>query len=253
MIHLNRISTEPPKRWEKKETKEKLSELHKELFELQNKFFADGRHALLIVLQGMDTSGKDGTIRHALACMNPMGIETKSFRMPTKEEGDHDFLWRIYPHLPAKGMISVFNRSHYEDVLVPTVAKSIPEAGLRHRLELINALERHWVSSGIGVLKFYLHIDQGEQKERLAERKQDPQKRWKYDAADDVAAKHWDHYRKAYEQVLSGCNDVPWNIIPANKRWCRNYSVAKVVRDHLDSLELKYPRKRASAKRKRAQ
>ena len=242
MIHLDRISPDPPKRWEKKGAKEKLSELHKELFKLQNKFFADGRHALLIILQGIDTAGKSGTIRHALMCMNPLGLRATSFGVPTTEEAKHDFLWRIFPHLPPKGMIHVFDRSHNEDILVPTVTKKITAAEREKRCELINTVEQHWVRSGIGVLKFYLHIDREEQKERIAARKKEPLKQWKYAKADNVGAKHWDQYRKAYELVLTNCNAVKWNIIPANKRWCRNYAVAKIVRDHLVGSKLKYPR-----------
>lgn len=241
MIHLDRIPTVPPKGWTKAKADRGLSQLHKELYELQNKFYADGRHALLIIIQGVDTAGKDGTIRHALMCMNPLGVHAKSFQKPSLEEARHDFLWRIYPHLPAKGMIQVFNRSYYEDVVVPTVSKSIGKAERKRRYGLINSLEKHWERGGIHTLKFYLHISKDEQRTNIKARKKDPTKKWKFDRADDRAAKLWDRYQEAFEGVISNCCDIKWNIIPAGKPWYRNYKVAEMVRDHLLSLHLKYP------------
>ncbi len=242
MTHLDRIPTTPPKRWTKAKADHDLRQLHSEIAELQNRFFADGRYALLIILQGMDTSGKDGTIRHALTCMNPLGMHARAFKKPTVEEGSHDLLWRVYPHVPAKGMIEVFNRSYYEDIVVPSVTKSITKAEKKRRYALINTLEQHWEHSKIHVLKFYLHISKGEQRRNINERKKDPTKKWKYDATDDKAAKQWDRYQEAFDGVISECSGVKWHIIPANKPWYRNYKVAEVVRDHLLSLRLKYPK-----------
>lgn len=242
MIKLDRIPTTPPKRWTKAKADHGLGQLHKELFELQNRFYADGRYALLVIIQGVDTSGKDGTIRHAFMCMNPLGVHAKSFQKPSLEEARHDFLWRVYPHIPAKGMIQVFNRSYYEDVVVPAVSKSISKAEKKRRYELINSLESHWERSDIQVLKFHLHISKEEQRANIRERKKDPAKKWKYDASDDQAARQWDRYQAAFEDVISECSRVPWHIIPANKPWYRNYKVAEVVRDRLLSLRLKYPK-----------
>jgi PPK2 family polyphosphate:nucleotide phosphotransferase len=241
MIHLDHIPTAPPAKWTKARADHELGQLHMELFELQNKFYADGRHALLIIIQGMDTSGKDGTIRHALMCMNPLGVHARSFQKPSLEEAKHDFLWRVYPHVPAKGMIQVFNRSYYEDVIVPTVSESLGKAERKRRYELINILEQHWERSGIHLLKFYLHISKEEQRANIKARKKDPAKRWKYDASDDKAAKQWDRYQQAFEGVISNCASVRWNIIPSGKPWYRNLKVAEIVRDHLLSLHLNYP------------
>ena len=241
MMKLDRIPTAPPKRWTKAKADRGLGHLHKELFELQNKFYADGRHALLIIIQGVDTSGKDGVIRHALMCMNPLGVHARSFQKPTLEESKHDFLWRVYPHLPAKGMIQVFNRSYYEDVVVPSVARNITKAERKHRYALINTLEKHWERSRIHVLKFYLHINKEEQRENIKARKKDPAKKWKFDKADDKAAKQWDRYQEAFDGMISNCSAVKWNIIPSGKPWYRNFKVAEIVRDHLLSLQSKYP------------
>lgn len=241
MIDLDKISTKPPQTISKSEAKKNLVQLRKELFELQNMFYADGRFGLLIILQGMDTSGKDGTIRHALSSMNPQGVQVKSFKKPTQEELEHDFLWRVYPHIPAKGMIQVFNRSYYEDIIMPRLNNSLPEEILAHRCKLIKHLEQHFKLSNIHVLKFFLHISKEEQKERIKERLIKPHKRWKYSANDKKVAKKWDAYRTGYNMVLNDCDEPSWHIIPADKRWYRNYSVANIITEHLKKLNLKYP------------
>ncbi len=241
MIDLNTISTKPPSNISKSETKKDLAQLRKELFELQNKFYADGRFGLLIILQGMDTSGKDGTIRHALSSMNPQGVQVKSFKKPTEEELKHDFLWRVYTHIPPKGMIQVFNRSYYEDIIMPSLNSSLPDEILAHRCMFIKYLEQHLRLSNIHVLKFFLHISKEEQKERIQERLIKPHKRWKYSAEDEKAAKQWDAYRAAYNRVMNNCDDPSWYIIPADKRWYRNFSVAKILTEHLKKHNLKYP------------
>jgi len=241
MIDLDEISTKPSSSISKSEAKKDLVRLRKELFELQNKFYADGRFGLLIVLQGMDTSGKDGTIRHALSSMNPQGVQVKSFKKPTEEELKHDFLWRVYPHIPPKGMIQVFNRSYYEDLLMPMVGKLLPEEVLAHRCKLIKYLEQHLRQNNIHVLKFFLHISKEEQGERIKERLTKPHKRWKYSIEDEKAAEQWDAYRAAYNMAITNCDDPSWHIIPADKRWYRNYSVANILTDHLKKHNLKYP------------
>ncbi len=241
MIDLNTISTQPPSGASKKDTKAGLLKLHEELFELQNKFYADGRFGLLIILQGMDTSGKDGTIRNAFRGMNPQGVHVKSFKKPTEEELRHDFLWRVYPHIPQKGMIQVFNRSYYEDIVVPKVTLTHSEEIIKHRCMLLKHLEQHLEQNNIHVLKFFLHISKEEQKERINERLTKPYKRWKYSAEDEKAASQWEVYREAYNMALNYCDDPSWHIIPADKRWYRNYSVAKILTEHLKKHNLKYP------------
>lgn len=241
MIDLDQISTLPPKFADKAESEEALKDLRKELFQLQNTFYADGRYSMLIVLQGLDTSGKDGTIRNAFSGMNPQGVQVTSFKAPTAVELKHDFLWRVYPHFPEKGMIRVFNRSYYEDILVPTVSKSLSDDVLQHRINLINVLENHLSANGTLILKFFLHLSAEEQIERIEERKTNPNKRWKYAEEDELIPKQWDDFRKAYHSILNGCDQIPWHIIPSDKRWFRNFTAAQILADELRKLDLKYP------------
>ncbi|MBL6447734.1 polyphosphate kinase [Fulvivirga sp. 29W222] len=241
MIDLDKISTLPPEGAVKKEYKQHLSDLRNELFQLQNKLYADGRYSVLIVLQGLDTSGKDGTIRHAFSGMNPQGVQVTSFKKPTEDEMKHDFLWRVYPHFPAKGMIRVFNRSYYEDILVPTVHESLGKEILQHRANLINELEQHLTASHTLILKYYLHISVEEQKDRLEDRKTKPHKRWKYAEEDEKIPLQWDDYKSAYHTVLNKCNVIPWHIIPSDKRWFRNYTAAQILLEELQKLDLRYP------------
>lgn len=241
MIKLSSIFTAPINSISKKEIKKELVELRKNLFELQNKFYADGRFGLLIILQGMDTSGKDGTIRNVFSCMNPQGVQVKSFKKPTEEELKHDFLWRVYPHIPAKGMIQIFNRSYYEDILMPMVGDSLDEESILHRCKFIKSLEKHFALNNIVVLKFYLNISQEEQKIRIKQRLMKPHKRWKYSIEDEKAANQWDSYINAYEMLINNCDDPSWDIIPSDKKWYRNYLVAKILNDKLEKLDLKYP------------
>lgn len=241
MKKLKEISTLPPEQASKRESKDYLTVFHKQLFELQNVFYADGRFGLLIILQGMDTSGKDGTIRHVMSCMNPMGLQVQSFKKPTEIEEKHDFLWRIYPHIPAKSMMEVFNRSYYEDIIIPKINNTLTKDELKHRCFFINQLEQHLVQNNIHVLKFYLHISRDEQKERIKNRLTKPHKRWKYSIEDVKAAKNWDAYSDIYDHVIGHCNEIPWHIVPADKRWYRNYTVAKIITEYLEQLNLKYP------------
>lgn len=241
MLNLKILSTLPPEGTSKNDYKQKLKETRQELYELQNKFYADGRYSLLIVLQGLDASGKDGTIRKAFRGINPQGINVTSFKKPSEKELRHDFLWRIYPHFPEKGMIRVFNRSHYEDIIVPTVNDSLSKDVLAHRMKVINGLEKHLEMSNTKVLKFFLHITPEEQKERIEERKKKPHKKWKYDPSDEKIPLKWDEHEEAYQQVLNNCNEIPWQIIPSDKKWYRNYMVAEIVKKEIENLDLKYP------------
>lgn len=238
---LRSLSTRAPEGLDKSRCKEELQRLRAELFDLQNVFYANGSHALLIILQGMDTSGKDGVVRHTLSSMDPLGVNVRSFKKPTEQELMHDFMWRIYPHFPERGKIKVFNRSHYEDVLVPRVTGAIGEEECRRRYGVINAIEQHLIASGTLILKCFLHISKEEQKKRIEERLSIPRKRWKYDPADREAASLWEPYAVANEAMLNACTVVPWEIIPADQRWYRNFRFAELVRDALKSLNLSYP------------
>lgn len=242
MTELRNVSTLPTDKYAKKECKKDLKAFHKKLFELQNVFYADARFGLLIIFQGIDTSGKDGTIRHVMTSMNPMGVAVKSFKKPTIEELQHDFLWRAYSHFPSKGMIEVFNRSYYEDILMPILSGDFSKEILHHRYELINSLEEHLELNNIHVLKFFLHISKKEQNIRIIERLTKPHKRWKYSKEDKKAAERWDEYLEVYDTIINIDNRKIWNIIPSDKRWFRNYAVAKILTNHLESLELKYPK-----------
>lgn len=242
MIDLNLISTLPSTQSDKAEAKKELKKIRKELFLLQNKFYANGNYSMLIILQGLDTSGKDGTIRHAFNGMNPQGVQVKSFKKPTTDELKHDFLWRVYPHFPEKGMIKIFNRSYYEDILVPTVNGALSNEVLQHRLNLINELEHHLLANNTLILKFYLHISADEQIVRIDERKTKPHKRWKYAKEDELIPNQWDDYQRAYHTILNSCDHLPWQVIPADKRWYRNYSAAKILNEQLEKLKLEYPK-----------
>lgn len=241
MAKLNHFSTMPPEAFSKEKCKKELTVFHKKLFELQNVFYADNRFALLIIFQGVDTSGKDSTIRHVMTSMNPMGVQVKSFKKPTEEELNHDFLWRVYPHFPAKGMIEVFNRSYYEDILVPLINNTLSKKIIDHRCELINCLEEHLKLSNIHVLKFFLHLSKETQAQRIQERLTLPHKRWKYAKEDNIALNQWKDYQEAYQMIINNCSKHTWHIIPSDERWYRNYAVAKVLTTHLESLNLKYP------------
>lgn len=241
MKYLLERPTVPPIGVNKKICKEKLKEIKRDFFTLQNKFYADGRFGLLIILQGVDTAGKDGTIRHAFSSMNPMGVQVTSFKKPIGNELDHDFLWRVYPHFPAKGMIGVFNRSYYEDILVPLVNEKLNKKNIHHRCRLINELEDHLIRNDIHVLKFFLNISEGEQVQRIKERKNNPNKKWKYDIADEDAPRQWKDYFDAYSMIIEHCSDQPWHIIPADSRWYRNYKVAEITHNYMNSLNLEYP------------
>ncbi len=208
-----------------------LQTLSNELSELQELLAAAQHQSLLVVLQGMDTSGKDGTIRHVLSHVNPQGCEVHSFKVPTQEELAHDFLWRIHKATPGKGIMTIFNRSHYEDVLIARVHNLVPEKVWSRRYKEINNFENLLVNSETIILKFYLHISFDEQERRLLAREQDINKAWKIDASDWTERKYWQDYQEAYEDALSLCstNESPWYIVPANHKWYRNLAIAHTL------------------------
>jgi PPK2 family polyphosphate:nucleotide phosphotransferase len=229
---------------EKEEGKERLLQLNEALEELQELLYAEGKHQVLIVLQGMDTSGKDGTIRHVFEGVNPQGVRVASFKKPTPIELDHDYLWRVHQHTPGKGEIVIFNRSHYEDVLVVRVHSLVPEAVWSKRYDHINAFERTLADEGTTILKFFLHIDLEEQKERFQARLDRPHKRWKFNPGDLEERKLWPAYTQAYEDVLSKTSTpwAPWYIIPANRKWYRNLVIATIIVETLKGLDMRYPK-----------
>ena len=213
-----------------------------ELTALQNLLYAEAKHSLLIVIQGMDASGKDGLIRDVFGVMNPQGVQVESFKAPTSKELSHDFLWRIHMHAPSKGMIQVFNRSHYEDILITRVHNWCNDALAFKRMKAINDFEEMLeVHNHTHILKFYLHISPEEQKLRLLERLEDKTKQWKYNEQDLEEAKLWDQYMHAYEDCFNKCNKVPWHIIPSDQNWYKEYLVAHTILETLKKLKMRFP------------
>ena len=227
----------------KKKADERLLELTRKLEKLQEALWAEHRHKVLIVLQGMDTSGKDGTISHVFEGVNPQGVQVASFKTPMQAELDHDFLWRVHPKVPGKGEIVIFNRSHYEDVLAVRVKRLAPPGVWRPRYDQINDFERLLAETGTVILKFFLHIDKDEQKKRLQARLDDPAKRWKFRKGDLDDRALWLDYMAAYEEALARTSQkwAPWYIVPANKKWYRNLVVATVLVEALESLDIEIP------------
>ncbi len=222
---------------------EETAHFQKRLRELQYLLYAERRHSLLICLQALDTGGKDGTINHVLGAMNPQGCRVAAFRQPSAEELAHDFLWRAHKAAPARGEVVIFNRSHYEDVLVVRVHNLVPEDIWSRRYERINAFEKGLAEHDTHILKFYLHISKEEQLKRFKERLDDPTKHWKISESDYKEREFWGDYVSAYEDALSRCSTehAPWFIIPANHKWFRNLAIARIVVEHLESLKMKYP------------
>lgn len=242
MVNLSKLSTEHPKDIDKETAEQAVTVFKDELFKLQNVLYAQQKHSLLIILQGMDASGKDGTIRHVFSCVNPQGCMVRSFKSPTELEKLHDFLWRVHAETPAKGMMQIFNRSHYEDILYPSVHGLLPEKTIEKRFDEINSFEEQLTENGTVIIKFFLHISKKEQSRRIEDRMNDPHKKWKYDPADKQESKHWDDYMKVYEQIIQRCGkNIPWHIVPADDKWYRNYYVAKTIADTLKSLKMSYP------------
>jgi PPK2 family polyphosphate:nucleotide phosphotransferase len=239
---LSKISTRAPKDFDKEKTKQKTSEILADLNELQNLLYAQNKHALLVIIQGMDASGKDGVIRNVFTSMNPQGVSVTSFKAPDEKELAHDFLWRVHANTPPKGMIKIFNRSHYEDVLITRVHKWIDDDMAYKRMKAIDDFEELLVRhNNTTILKFYLHISVKEQKERLEERIQRPEKQWKYNENDLKEAELWDDYMSAYEDCFDKCSKVPWAIVPADQNWYKEHVIAGAVHQSLKEMDMRFP------------
>jgi PPK2 family polyphosphate:nucleotide phosphotransferase len=242
MSTLSEVATKAPKDFDKKETKEQTAKMLEDFDELQNRLYAEKKHSVLIILQGLDASGKDGVIRKVFGQMNPQGVRVESFKAPTEKELAHDFLWRIHQHTPEKGMIQIFNRSHYEDVLITRVHGWCDDATALKRFDAINDFEELLaLHNNTQILKFYLHISKEEQEERLKERVEDATKQWKYNKKDKAESKNWDKYMEMYDEVLVNCNATPWIIVPSDQNWYKEYIIAKAFLDTLKSLDMHYP------------
>lgn len=228
---------------DKASTKDERRAYVDRLQDLQEVLWAEGKHSLLIVLQATDAGGKDGTIKHVFRGVNPQGCQVTGFKVPTEEELDHDFLWRIHKAVPRRGQIGIFNRSQYEDVLVVRVENLVPEAVWRQRYEQINHFEKLLADTGTTILKFFLHISREEQKERFEARLQDPAKCWKFSRGDLEKRERWDDYVLAYEEALSRCSTpwAPWYVIPANHKWYRNLAISQIIVEALEKLDMRYP------------
>jgi PPK2 family polyphosphate:nucleotide phosphotransferase len=229
---------------DKDKTREKTEKLCQQIGELQHLLYANHSHSLLLVFQGMDTSGKDGAGRHVLQFVTPAGVETANFKTPSSEELAHDFLWRIHKAVPRYGNIGVFNRSHYEDVLVVRVLKLQPKKVWEARYGQINAFEKILAENRVIVLKFFLHISKEEQAERLKARLEDPVKNWKLELNDLKMRAHWQEFQAAYEDAINRCSTpwAPWHIVPADHKWYRDYVVARTVANALEKLNMKWPK-----------
>ncbi len=228
---------------DKDDGKARTAKLNARLEELQEALYAENRHRLLVVLQAMDAGGKDGTIRTVFDGVNPQGVRVTSFKQPTPAELAHDFLWRVHPHAPACGQIAIWNRSHYEDVLVARVHDLVPERTWRARYEHIAAFERLLVGEGTTIRKFFLHISKDEQRQRLQERIDDPKKRWKWSSRDLDERARWDDYQAAYEDALGATSTAkaPWYVVPADRNWFRDLVVSEILVEALEALQIRRP------------
>lgn len=241
-ILLSDINTRAPENVNKKEIKEKTAEILIELDTLQNLLYAERKYSLLVILQGMDASGKDGAVKNVFGSLNPLGVQVKGFKVPSEEELNHDFLWRIHLYTPAKGMIQIFNRSHYEDILVTRVHGWCDDELAKKRMKAINDWEQLITEhNNTCILKFYLHVSCEKQQERLKERLEDPVKMWKHNANDEKELKLRDNYIKVYEDCFEHCNVIPWTIIPSDQNWYKEYLIASKTLEILSNLKMKFP------------
>jgi PPK2 family polyphosphate:nucleotide phosphotransferase len=229
--------------WEKDDGEETTKELLGRLDDLHDRFWAEAKHSLLLVFQGMDASGKDGAIRTVMSALNPQGCRVASFKVPTAQEAAHDFLWRVHKEVPGRGEVGVFNRSHYEEVLIVRVNELVPRDVWQGRYELINDFERLLTETGTIVLKFMLHISPDQQRIRLQERFDNPKKRWKFSMGDLDVRTRWDDYMEAYEDALAKTSKdhAPWFVIPSERNWFRDLAIASIVTETLEKLEPDYP------------
>jgi len=241
-MNLSEIPTTPPKGFSKNATKKKTDKLAREIAEMQHLLYAENKKSILIVFQGMDSSGKDGATRKVFKYCSPSAITAFAFKKPTDEEFGHDFLWRIHKRAPQKGQMVIFNRSHYEDILVQRVHKWIDEERVQMRIDAINAWENLLMKdNNTTIIKFYMHLSPERQKEKLQERIDDPTKNWKHNPGDWEERKLWDSYRKCYEDVIEKCNVAPWTVAPVDSRWYRDYFIAKHVHAVLSEMKFTLP------------
>jgi PPK2 family polyphosphate:nucleotide phosphotransferase len=238
---LEKYSTTAPEGWDKEKIKQENKELISKIAELQRVLYADGSKSVLLILQGVDASGKDGTVRKIFSAVNPLGCRVYGFKKPTEEEYAHDFLWRIHKVTPPKGMIHIFNRSHYEDILVPTVLNLFPKKDIEKRYDQINQFEELLEANGTKIIKCYLHISKEAQLESLTDRIENPLKHWKHNDGDWKSRKLWDDYMKVYEEIFDRCDKVPWNIIPSDKNWVKINHISKLLLNTLSDMDLKWP------------
>ncbi len=234
-VKLGAISEKPPKGVTQEQAREEFVKLGQELFDLQDLLWGSRMNSVLVILQGRDSAGKDGTIKHVVGSLNPRGVQVTSFGVPTREEQEHDFLWRIHRHAPRKGEFSIFNRSHYEDVLVVRVHDLVPRSLWKERYGHIRDFEELLAEHGTIILKFFLHISRGEQKKRLLKREEDARTAWKLNAGDWEERELWDEYTEAYEEAISRTSSklAPWHIVPADAKWYRNLVVARAIAEAL--------------------
>lgn len=241
-LDLNKISTLPMEKITEDEVQKGNGRLVDKLSKIQNKLFAQRKYSVLIVLQGMDTSGKDSAVKHVFSGVNPAGCRVKSFKKPTEEEIAHHFLWRVSKECPEKGMIQIFNRSHYEEIIVPMVNKSESAELIKERCNEINIFERGLLKNNTIIFKFYLHVSHEEQLRRLEARKTDEHKRWKYQKEDLIAVRRHEEYKKAYQFVIDNCSkEVPWQVIPSDKKWYKDYYILNAITKELDRFDIHYP------------
>ena len=243
-IRLKKISTSDTGSYdEKEETLERLGQLQEQLAGLQERLYAEDKRSVLLIFQAMDTGGKDGAVKSLLTGINPAGVQINNFKAPSWEELDHDYLWRVHQKVPPRGLIGVWNRSHYEDVLVVRVHDLIDKKTCRARYQQINDFENMLSQNGVTILKFFLHISKDEQKERLQARLDNPEKHWKFNEGDLTERALWDDYQEAYEDVLNHCSTAhaPWHIVPADKKWGRNIAIAEAVVSAIDKLKPQFP------------
>lgn len=242
-VQLRNIKPGYKGNYEKHQALETVEELREKMGDLQQRLFAERKRSLLIILQGLDAGGKDGVIKHVVGSMNPDGCHVANFKEPTQQELAHDFLWRVEAQTPAKGDIAIFNRSHYEDVLVVRVHNLVPKSVWSHRYDQINDFEQRLVANGTHILKFFLHISKDEQLRRFEQRLDDPAKRWKISEADYAEREYWDDYLRAYEEALARCNtdDAPWFVIPADHKWFRDLAISEIIVSTMEAMHFQVP------------
>ena len=242
-VDIERLDAGDTLGWKRPDAEKRTEKNVGRLADVQDRLWAEARHKVLIVLQGIDASGKDGSIKKVMTAFNPQGCYVASFKVPTPEEAAHDFLWRIEKKVPGKGEIAIFNRSHYEEVLVVRVHELVPKDVWQRRYRLIRHYEEMLVETGTTIIKLFLHIDRDEQRERFQERYDNPRKRWKFSMGDLDERKHWDEYMRAYGDALEETStaDSPWYVVPANRNWMRDLAISSIVADTLDDLKPEYP------------